>query len=92
MKKVNREILIHVSSSETRIAIVEDQALVELYVERPENERMVGDIYKGKVENIVNAFQAAFVDIGKEQNGFLPLASARLGRFREKPSPVWCGE
>lgn len=74
MSRVNREMLINVSSSETRIAIVEDKALVEFYVERPENERMVGDIYKGKVENVVNAFQAAFVNIGKEQNGFLPFS------------------
>lgn len=71
MKKI---IVINASSSETRIAILEDGALVELYVERPENERMVGDIYKGKVTNSVDAIQAAFVDIGLDQNGFLPFA------------------
>ncbi len=71
---MKKEIVINVSSSETRIAILEDGTLVELYVERPENERMVGDIYKGKIENVVEAVQAAFVDIGLEQNGFLSFA------------------
>ena len=68
---MKKEIMINASSSETRIAILEDDVLVELFVERPDNERMVGDIYKGRVENVVNAIQAAFVDIGLPQNGFL---------------------
>jgi len=71
---MEKEIIINDSSSETRIAICEDRELVELYVERPENERMVGDIYKGKVENVVDAIRAAFVDIGMSLNGFLPFA------------------
>ncbi len=71
---MKKDIIINVSSSETRIAILEDGALVEIYVEQPENERMVGDIYKGRVSNVVDAIQAAFVDIGLEQNGFLPFA------------------
>ncbi len=71
---MKKEIVINAASSETRIAILEDSALVELYVEQPENERMVGDIYKGRVENIVEGIQAAFVDIGLDQNGFLPFA------------------
>ena len=71
---MKKEIVINASTSETRIAILEDGTLVELYVERPENERMVGDIYKGKVENVVEAIQAAFVDVGLKQNGFLPFA------------------
>ena len=71
---MKKEIIINTSSSETRIAILEDNALVEMYVEQPENERMVGDIYKGKVSNVVEAIQAAFIDIGLKQNGFLPFA------------------
>ena len=65
---MKKEIVINASSSEVRIAILEDNDLVELYVERPENERMVGDIYKGRVENVVDAIQAAFVNIGLPQN------------------------
>lgn len=74
MGKTKKEIVISSSSSETRIAILEDEELVEFYAERPENERMVGDIYKGKIENIVEAVNAAFVDIGLKQNGFLPFS------------------
>ncbi|MFC1563251.1 ribonuclease E/G, partial [candidate division KSB1 bacterium] len=55
----------------TRIAMVEDGKLVELFVEHPENERMMGDIYKGLVENIVPGMEAAFINIGYEQNAFL---------------------
>lgn len=73
-QKMKKEIIINASSTETRIAILEDRSLVELFVEQPEQERMVGDIYKGKVENVVEAVQAAFVDIGMGQNGFLPFA------------------
>ncbi|MCD6116800.1 Rne/Rng family ribonuclease [bacterium] len=69
-----KKIFINVTSSETRIAIVENNDLVEFYSEQPDNERMVGDIYKGSVTNIVNPIQAAFVDIGLKQNGFLPFA------------------
>jgi ribonuclease G len=71
---MQKEIIINDSSTETRIAILEEKYLVELYVERPEDKRMVGNIYKGKVENVVDAIQAAFVDIGMELNGFLPFA------------------
>ena len=71
---MKKDIIINVSLGETRAAILEDNALVELYVERPENERMVGDLYKGRVENIVDGIQAAFVDVGLEQNGFLPFS------------------
>jgi len=71
---MKKEIIINDASTETRIAILEDRQLVELFVEHPENERMVGDIYKGKVKNVVQAIQAAFVDVGLGQNGFLPFA------------------
>jgi len=68
---MKREILINQSIGETRIAILEDGKLVELFVERPENERTVGDIYLGKVVNVVQGMRAAFVDIGQEQDAFL---------------------
>ncbi len=65
------EIIINAGIHETRIAIIEDSKLVEIWVERPENERMVGDIYKGKVKAIIPGIQAAFVDIGTEKSAFL---------------------
>ncbi len=70
---MKKEIIINASIDETRIAILEENQLTELYVERPDTMRMVGDIYLGKIENVVKAIQAAFVNIGLKQNGFLPF-------------------
>ncbi len=68
---MKREILINAGPRETRIAILEDEKLVELLVDRPDNRRMVGDIYLGKVEAVLPGIQAAFVDIGTEKSAFL---------------------
>ena len=68
---MKKEIIINSSVGETRIALLENGRLVELFVEQPEYERMVGDIYLGKVVNVVVGMQAAFVDIGLEQDAFL---------------------
>jgi ribonuclease G len=68
---MTKEIIINATNEETRIAILEDSNLVELFVERPEYERMVGDIYKAKVSRVLPGMQAAFIDIGHEQNAFL---------------------
>ncbi|MBD3169404.1 MAG: Rne/Rng family ribonuclease [candidate division Zixibacteria bacterium] len=64
-------IVINVTEYESRIAILEDGKLVELLVERPEHERIVGNIYKGKVASVLPGLQAAFIDIGMEKNAFL---------------------
>lgn len=68
------EIIINAAIHETRIAILEESKLVEIWVERPENERTVGDIYKGKVKAIIPGIQAAFVDIGMEKSAFLHVS------------------
>ncbi|MEA3245366.1 MAG: Rne/Rng family ribonuclease [Gemmatimonadota bacterium] len=68
---MKREILISGTQREIRVAILEDDQLVELLVERPEARRMVGDIYLGKVEAVLPGIQAAFVDIGTEKSAFL---------------------
>lgn len=68
---MQKNIIINVSEYETRLAILEDLKLVELLVERPESERMVGDIYKGVVKTVLPGMQAAFVDIGLEKSAFL---------------------
>ncbi len=68
------EIVINAAIHETRIAIIEDNRLVEIWVERPENERMVGDIYKGRVKAVLPGIQAAFVDIGMEKSAFLHVS------------------
>ena len=71
MRQRRKDIIINVSIGETRIAILEHNKLVELYFELPENDRMVGDIYYGKVAKVVKGMQAAFIDIGKKQDAFL---------------------
>src|SRR5687768_18209344 len=68
---MKREILINAAPRETRIAILEDDKLVELLVDRPDNRRMVGDIYLGRVDAVLPGIQAAFVDIGTEKSAFL---------------------
>ncbi len=68
---MQKDIIINVSEYETRLAILEDVKLVELLVERPESERIVGDIYKGIVKTVLPGMQAAFLDIGLEKSAFL---------------------
>jgi len=68
---LKREILINGAPRETRVAILEDDTLVELLVDRPDTRRTVGDIYLGKVEAVLPGIQAAFVDIGAEKSAFL---------------------
>ncbi|MBI3721722.1 MAG: ribonuclease E/G, partial [Fimbriimonas ginsengisoli] len=66
------EIIVNVSNRETRIALLEDGSLMEYRVER--EERVVGSIYKGIVQNVLPGMDAAFVDIGLERNAFLYVA------------------
>ena len=71
---MNKEIYISESMGESRIAITEDSSLVEVYIEKQDKARMVGNIYKGQVENVLPGMQAAFVDIGYDINAFLPFS------------------
>ena len=68
---MKREILISATQREVRVAILEDDQLVEMQVDRPEARRMVGDIYWGKVDAVLPGIQAAFIDIGTEKSAFL---------------------
>lgn len=72
---MKKEMLVNVlQPEESRIAIVEDGVLEELYVERNSQESYVGNIYKGRVVNIEPSIQAAFVDFGVGRNGFLHIS------------------
>lgn len=68
---MKREILISSGPRETRVAILEDDRLAELLLDRPEVRRIVGNIYRGKVEAVLPGIQAAFVDIGLGKSAFL---------------------
>lgn len=71
---MRRDIFINVSPFEKRIALLEDGRLIELVVDKPDNQRIVGNIYKGRVVSVLPGMQAAFVDIGLEKAGFLHAA------------------
>jgi ribonuclease G len=71
---MKREILISATPLETRVAILEDDQLVEVMVDRPDAERMVGDVYLGRVEAVLPGIQAAFVDVGSEKAAFLHVS------------------
>lgn len=66
---MSKEIIVNADARETRIAVREDGQLVELHIER--EERVVGSIYKGRVDNVLPGMDAAFVEIGLERNAFL---------------------
>ncbi|HPY00297.1 MAG TPA: S1 RNA-binding domain-containing protein, partial [Candidatus Marinimicrobia bacterium] len=71
---MEKTILISETAKETRVAILENGELVEFFVEKIDKNRLVGSIFKGKVENVIEGIQAAFVDIGYESNAFLPFS------------------
>ena len=71
-------ILINSQPGESRIAVLEDGNLTDIIIRRSETASIVGNIYLGRVEKVLTGLQAAFVDIGLGQSGFLGLADARL--------------
>ncbi|MEI7436989.1 MAG: hypothetical protein WCL16_09325, partial [bacterium] len=70
-KVSKREIVVNAENLETRVAVMESGRLEEYQVEHPTEERIVGSIYKGRVRNLEDGLQAAFVDIGLKKNAFL---------------------
>ncbi|MEX2612446.1 MAG: Rne/Rng family ribonuclease [Gaiellaceae bacterium] len=66
-----RELLISVDVGEQRVALLEDDRVAEVYLERPERRSIAGNIYQGVVDNVLPGMEAAFVEIGLEKNGFL---------------------
>jgi ribonuclease G len=66
-----RELLVSVDVGEQRVAVLEDDKVAEVYIERPERRSIAGNVYKGVVDNVLPGMEAAFVEIGLEKNGFL---------------------
>ena len=73
---MNKEIIVQSNEDETQVAVLEDEQLVEIYIERSVSDRLVGSIYKGKVENVLPGMQAAFVNINLKKNAFLYVEDA----------------
>ena len=96
---MRREILISASDEESWVALVEDKRLAELMFDRPDQGRLVGDIFLGRVEAVLPGIQAAFVDIGEEKAGFLHASDLardedgkgggrKRGRRRSEAPPI----
>jgi ribonuclease G len=71
LPSAKRELVITVDVGEQRVAILEDDRVAEVYLERPERRSIAGNIYLGVVDNVLPGMEAAFVEIGLEKNGFL---------------------
>src|SRR5262245_37365362 len=68
---MNKEMIIASNGHETRVAILEDDQVAEIFVERERNRGVVGNVYKGRVSKVLPGMQSAFVDVGLERDGFL---------------------
>jgi ribonuclease G len=84
-----REIIANIEASETRVAVLEDGVLTNLFVER--SEPVAGNIYKARVNNVLPGMEAAFVDIGLERNAFLHVADIRTQRLEGEDVEEWIG-
>src|SRR5919106_5975414 len=71
---MNKEMIISSNGHETRVAILEDDQLAELFVEREQNRGVVGNVYKGRVSKVLPGMQSSFIDLGLERDGFLYVA------------------
>jgi ribonuclease G len=76
---LRREILVSASAHESWVALMEDEQLVEILFDRPDQGRLLGDIYLGQVEAVLPGIQAAFVDIGTDKAGFLHVSNIETG-------------
>ena len=81
-KEINESDIINIDEFQSRAAIIEDGKVVEILIEREEEGRINGSIYKGKVANVLPGMESAFVNIGLEKNGFLYVNDLR--EFEEK--------
>lgn len=87
---MKKEIVINAAANETRIAITEDGRLAEIFVENPQKEKMVGDIYLGRVAKVMPGIKAAFIDLGLGQDGFLHFSD--IGRRFDEYSAMLSDE
>jgi len=85
------ELIINATPHETRVALLEDKVLAEIYVERTKDRGIVGNIYKGKVVKVLPGMQAAFVDVGLEKAAFLYVSDV-YGRVEDYEEIGFQGE
>src|SRR5687767_14627724 len=68
---MNKEMIISSGGHDTRVAILEDDQVVEIFIERENQRGVVGNVYKGRVSKVLPGMQSSFVDIGLERDAFL---------------------
>ncbi|MDD5659248.1 MAG: Rne/Rng family ribonuclease [Actinomycetota bacterium] len=85
---MSKEMLVSSGDGETRVAIIENGQVTELYFDRKHKKSIVGNIYVGKVENVLPSLDAAFVDIGEEKNAFLYINEVVLDMDFEESEEV----
>ncbi len=71
---MNQEILLNVESKETRCAFLRNGILQDLVIERKNSRQLTGNVYRGRVTNILHNIQSAFIDIGEGENGFIHIS------------------
>ena len=83
---ISKEVLVNVTPQETRVAILENGMLHELYIERSRNRGLVGNVYKGRVARVLPGMEAAFIDIGLERAAFLHVSDMALSAKQQAES------
>src|SRR5688500_9205672 len=93
---MNKEMIISSGAHDTRVAILEDDQVVEIFIERENQRGVVGNIYKGRVSKVLPGMQSSFVDIGLERDAFLYVTEVvntveefekLAGEDEDSPSP-----
>src|SRR6059036_4214168 len=71
---MNKEMIVSSNGHETMVAILEDDLVAEIFVERERQRSVVGNVYKGRVSKVMPGMQSSFIDLGLERDGFLYVA------------------
>ncbi len=79
---MTREMIVSSSAHETRVALLEDEQVAEVFIERERHRGVVGNLYKGRVSKVLPGMQSAFVDLGLERDGFLYVSDV-VATFEE---------
>jgi ribonuclease G len=87
-----KKIIINVSDHETRVALVEDETIAELFIERKGSRDNTGNIYKGRVQRVLPGMQAAFVDIGLNQAAFIYVDDVQRNDYKDIEDHFSCND
>src|SRR5262245_49241197 len=71
---MTKEMIVSSNGHETRVAILEEDLVAEIFIERERQRGVVGNVYKGRVSKVLPGMQSSFIDIGLERDGFLYVA------------------